>query len=126
LGSSVQGIEPSLIKALAVESNPYVQIVVAEIMARQFRSLDGVNALVDLVRQQPTHSQTLLALNSLTFVDSALLAGHLGDLQPVCGHSDPILASAATYLCLTARGEYRPGVRTFDMERMMKAFSASK
>jgi hypothetical protein len=101
-------------------------MVAAEILARWSGSRAAVTALVGFLSPDSSRELTLLALNSLTFVDYSLLDSHLETLIEVAKSSDAIIASAAEFLLLSVKGEYVPGSKTFDLEGFIDSMGASK
>jgi hypothetical protein len=108
------------------DSSPYVRMVAAEILARWSGSRAAVRTLVGFLSHDSSRQLTLLALNSLTFVDYRLLDSHLETLIEVAKSSDAIIASAAEFLILSVKGEYVPGSKTFDLESFIDSMGASR
>ena len=108
------------------DSSPYVRIVASEILARWSGSRAAVATLVGFLSPDSRRELTLLALNSLTFVDYSLLDSQLETLIEVAKSSDAIVASAAEFLVLSVKGEYVPGSKTFDLESFIDSMGASR
>jgi arylsulfatase A-like enzyme len=113
-----------VLECFAREASDYVRVVLAEILARRFDSLEAVEVLVGLLEEENSHPMRLMALNSLVYVKPELLTNYLPKIDDVVGSLDPILSSAAKYLRFMIQGNYQPEVPTFDLAKFIHSINA--
>jgi hypothetical protein len=106
------------------EQSHYVRIVLAEILARRFDSLEAIEALVDLLAEDKPLPIRLMALNSLVYVKPELLTQYLPKIDDVIDNPDPILSSAAKYLGFLILHNYQPENPTFDLGKFIHSINA--
>lgn len=113
----------ALSNQLKSEDSPFIRIVVAECLARWAESKLAVDELSSYLSVRNSRNHKLMALNSLVYVDKKLLAGCMESIRTLSKDDDPILSTAAAYLCLLASGEYTPESKTFDLQSFLNSYS---